>query len=105
MANFPQLTEEDYKLFQGTLEELLAKTEASTALIVEKAGHLIHLCGPHDTYNPDEIATLASNAFNATQFMTSMMAEPEFSNMYQQGQKLSTLILNVGEHCLLVVIF
>jgi CDGSH iron-sulfur domain-containing protein 3 len=105
MANFPQLTEEDFQQFNQLLGDLLAKSEASAVLIVEKAGHLIHECGPAGQFETTLVSTLASNAYNATAFMANLIGEAQFSGMYQQGEKFSTLIQNIDEHCLLVVIF
>lgn len=104
MANFPQLTEEDFQQFDSALNELLAKSEASTILIVEKAGHLIHQCGTISG-GADQLATLAANSFAATQFMAGLSGEPNFTGMFQQGEKISTLIMNIEEHCILVILF
>jgi hypothetical protein len=51
------------------------------------------------------LATLGSNAFNATHFMAQLVNEHNFSSMYQQGETYSTLILNIDEHLLLVLVF
>ena len=104
MANFPQLTEEDVQKFDEALNELLAKSEATTVLIVEKAGHLIHQCGTVSS-GADQLATLAANSFAATQFMAGLSGEPNFTGMFQQGEKISTLIMNIEEHCILVILF
>jgi predicted regulator of Ras-like GTPase activity (Roadblock/LC7/MglB family) len=105
MANFPQLNEEDFQQFTGLLSELLTRSEASCALLVEKAGHLIHQSGDTSSFVPDVMATLASNSFNAVQFMAGLMGESNFPGLYQQGEKFSTLMLNVDDHCILVIIF
>lgn len=105
MADFPQLTEEDYFLFDRALRELLEKSEGSAAMIVEKAGHLIHQYGDTSSFSPDVMATLASNSFNAVQFMAGLLGEGNFPGMYQQGEQFSTLMLNIDEHCLLFIIF
>jgi CDGSH-type Zn-finger protein/predicted regulator of Ras-like GTPase activity (Roadblock/LC7/MglB family) len=105
MSDFPQLTEEDFQQFDQLLHDLLAKSEANLALIVEKAGHLIHQCGDPGPSDPTLLATLASNAYNATAFMANLSGESAFSDMYQQGELFSTLIMNIDEHCLLVIIF
>lgn len=105
MGNFPQLIEEDFQQFNTFLNDLLAKTEATTVLIVEKAGYLIHQCGETSQYDTTQVATLSANAFNATQFMASLLNEKNFTGMYQQGENSSSLILNVNENCLLVIIF
>ncbi|MEI7728869.1 MAG: CDGSH iron-sulfur domain-containing protein [Verrucomicrobiota bacterium] len=103
--DFPQLIEDDFQRIDAALKELMAKTEANHVLLVEKAGHLIQQCGGQDQYPPDVLATLASNSFNAVQFMAGLLNEDKFPGMYQQGERFSTLMLNVDEHCILMVIF
>lgn len=102
---FPQLIEEDFQCLDQALKDLLGKTEADAALLVEKAGHLIHQAGDQNAFPPDVLATLASNSFNAVQFMAGLLNEDKFPGLYQQGERCSTLMLNVDEHCMLVVIF
>jgi CDGSH-type Zn-finger protein/predicted regulator of Ras-like GTPase activity (Roadblock/LC7/MglB family) len=87
------------------LNDLLGKTEAQTALIVEKAGYLIHQCGDSNSFDTTTVATLSSNAFNATAFMAGIINETRFTGMFQQGDVVSTLILNIDENCLLVIVF
>lgn len=104
MAEFPQLTEEDYQVFTRAMEDLLGRSESVSALLIEKAGHLIHHCGNGD-YDATAMAALASNTFNAVQFMAGMLNEHNFNGMYQQGDKVSTLLLNVSEQLLIMIIF
>lgn len=102
---FPQLIEEDFQRIDEALKDLLSKSEAEAAMLVEKAGHLIQQCGEQSAYPPDVLATLASNSFNAVQFMAGLLQEEKFPGIYQQGEHHSTLMLNVDENCMLVVIF
>lgn len=102
---FPQLIEEDVQCIDAALRELLGKSEADTILLVEKSGHLIHKCGDEDQCNPEVLATLASNSFNAVQFMAGLLKEDNFPGLYQQGEHFSTLMLNLDEQCMLVIIF
>jgi predicted regulator of Ras-like GTPase activity (Roadblock/LC7/MglB family) len=102
---FPQLIEEDFRLIESSIQELHAKTDAQLVLLVEKAGHLIYQCGEQNLCPPEVLATLASNSFNAIQFMAGMFQEDKFPGIYQQGEKLSTLILNIDQHCVLVIVF
>ncbi len=102
---FPQLIEEDIACFDHYLQDLVKKSEAMLAMIVEKAGYLIHQYGSSESVDTVTFATLGSNAFNATQFMAQLVNENNFSSMYQQGETYSTLILNIDEHCLLVLVF
>jgi len=101
----PQLNEEDISRFDAVMRELLEKSEADVALIVERAGYLIHQCGQLDGFEPTQVATLASNAFAASEFMANLIKEPDFTGMYQQGSTISTLTLNIDQSCLLFVAF
>lgn len=102
---FPQLQQEDLTFFDQALSELVTKSEAMLAMIVEKAGYLIHQHGNTADVDSVTFATLGSNAFNATQFMAQLVNEPNFTSMYQQGETYSTLILNIEENTLLVLVF
>jgi predicted regulator of Ras-like GTPase activity (Roadblock/LC7/MglB family) len=102
---FPQLTETDTQFFDKVLDDLLKKSEAMIAMIVEKAGYLIHQRGNAEALDTTTLATLGSNAYNATQFMAQLVNEHNFASMYQQGETYSTLILNIDQDCILVLIF
>ena len=102
---FPQLTDEDMQFFDKVLGDLITKSEATMVMIVEKAGYLIHQVGDASALDTTTLATLGSNAFNATHFMAQMLNEHNFSTMYQQGEASSTLILNIDENCVLVLVF
>ena len=83
MTPFPQIIDEDYQQFNATLTDFLSQSEASNALIVEKAGYLIHEVGEKPPFDTAELATLAANAFNATQFMVDRLGETNFTSMFQ----------------------
>jgi predicted regulator of Ras-like GTPase activity (Roadblock/LC7/MglB family) len=105
MGQFPSLIQDDIDIIDAVLRELLRKSEANIALLVEKAGYLIHQCGNPDQIDTTTFATLGSNAYNAVQFMASLVNESNFSSMYQQGESYSTLMLNIDENSLLVIVF
>jgi predicted regulator of Ras-like GTPase activity (Roadblock/LC7/MglB family) len=105
MGQFPQLIQEDLDHLNTVMHELLDKSEANMALLVEKAGYLIHQCGSQDSIDTTTFATLGSNAYNAVQFMAQLVNEKNFTSMYQQGEHFSTLMVNVDENSLLVVVF
>src|SRR4029078_7672621 len=102
---FPSLNQEDLDYLDSVLHELLRKSEANMALLVEKAGYLIHQCGNPGQLDTTTFATLGSNAYNAVQFMASLVNESNFTSMYQQGESYSTLMLNIDENSLLVIVF
>src|SRR4028119_55349 len=105
MGQFPSLNQEDIESIDEACRDLLKKTDANIALLVEKAGYLIHQCGNPEQIDTTTFATLGSNAYNAVQFMASLVNESNFISMYQQGESFSTLMVNVDDNSLLVVVF
>lgn len=105
MATLPQLLEEDIQQLADVLRELLEKTDATTALIIDKGGFLITSAGDARQFDLTTIAALASGAFMANQTIANLVHETNFSSTYQQGEKFSIFVICVGEECMLVVIF
>jgi len=105
MATLPQLIEEDVQQLEDTLRELLEKTDATTALIIDKGGFLISHQGDTRQFDLTTIAALASGAYMANQTIADLIHETNFNSVYQQGEKFSMFVMLVDEHCLLSVIF
>src|SRR6266550_6621195 len=105
MATLPQLIEEDVQRLDEILRELLAQTDGSTALVIDKGGFLIGNCGDSRQFDLTTIAALASGAYMANQTIANLIHETDFSSVYQQGEKFSLFVKCVDECCLLTVIF
>src|SRR5882762_4060198 len=105
MATLPQLVEEDIQRLDDELRELLAKTDATTALIIDKGGFLINSQGDTRSFDLTTIAALASGAYLANQTIANLVHETNFNSVYQQGEKFSLFAVSVDEHCLLTIIF
>jgi len=105
MATLPQLIEEDMQRLNEALREFISQTEATAALVIDKGGFLIAHHGQADEFDFTTIGALASGAFMANQTIAGLVNEENFSSIYQQGDKFSMFVVNVDEHCLLVVIF
>jgi len=105
MATLPQLIEEDVQQLESVLQELLEKTDATTALIIDKGGFLIAHEGDSRQFDLTTIAALASGAYLANQTIANLIHETDFSSVYQQGEKFSLFVKCVDECCLLTVIF
>src|SRR5258708_34383922 len=105
MATLPQLIEEDVQRLDDVLQELLEKTDATTALIIDKGGFLISSYGDARQFDLTTIAALASGAYLANQTIANLVHETNFNSVYQQGERFSMFVLCVDEHCLLAVIF
>ncbi|HOX56812.1 MAG TPA: roadblock/LC7 domain-containing protein [Candidatus Paceibacterota bacterium] len=105
MASLPQLIEEDIERLDDELRELLGKSDATTALIIDKGGFLIASQGDARQFDVTTIAALASGAYMATQTIAGLVHEPNFNSVYQQGEKFSMFVVCVDENCLLLVVF
>jgi len=105
MPGLPPLIEEDVQLLDSALGELLQKSEASFALVIDKGGPVIHQRGAVEQFDTMSIAALAAGSFSATQAVAVLLGESNFGSIYQQGERLSLLFSNIDENALLIVIF
>jgi predicted regulator of Ras-like GTPase activity (Roadblock/LC7/MglB family) len=105
MVTLPQLIEEDIQRLDGALREFISQTDATAALIIDKGGFLITHQGDSSRLDVTTLGALASGAFMANQTIAGLVNETNFNSVYQQGEKSSLLVVNIDEHCLLIVIF
>ncbi len=105
MAALPQLLEPDIREINKGLEDLLQKSEATAALLLDKGGFLITQCGRLDQFDTTTLGALSAGSYAATETIAGLVKEANFSSVYQQGETHSLLVANVDENCLLTVIF
>lgn len=105
MATLPQLIEEDIHALDGVLKDLLKRTDATAALIIDKGGFLITSAGDSEQFDFTTIAALSSGAYLANQTIANLVSETNFDSVYQLGERFSMLVTNVDEFCLMVIIF
>ncbi|MCU0787210.1 MAG: roadblock/LC7 domain-containing protein [Verrucomicrobia bacterium] len=105
MFTLPQLLEEDIQRIDAILREMLKKSDASLALLIDQGGFLIASQGNAGSFDLTSIAALSSGAFMATQTIAGLVEETSFSSVYQQGETHSIFITAVDQQCQLVVIF
>lgn len=105
MKGFPQLNTEDVQQLDELLEGFAGRSGAQAVLMVESAGYLIHRAGGEMPADAAEFASLASNAFSAAQAMSRRLKENFFTQLRVTGTTYQTLIRQVDETCLLVVVF
>src|SRR4051812_11414054 len=98
MFTLPQLLEEDWHELNRVLELLVRTSEATTALLTDKAGFRLAEQGTDHSFDTTSISALATGAFMATQAIAGLLDEPNFSNVYQQGERFSMLISNVDDY-------
>lgn len=101
----PQLIAEDVRELDRLLNELVSRSEASAAMVIDKAGFLITQAGDADHFDSTTLSALAAGSFAATQGMASVVNEPNFNSVYQQGENFSLLVQNIEHDTLLMVVF
>ena len=92
MKGFPQLTTEDNEQLDLLLRDIVTRSGALSALMVERAGYLILRAGGELPGDAREFASLASNAFNAAQEMSRQLKENFFTHLRVSGTGYHTLI-------------
>src|SRR5262245_6515009 len=105
MPTLPQLIEEDIGELNSALQELLIKSDATTAVVIDKGGFIITQCGPVQEIDTTTLAALSAASFAATEGIATLVREQNFSSIYQQGEQASLLVVNVDEYSLLTIIF
>jgi predicted regulator of Ras-like GTPase activity (Roadblock/LC7/MglB family) len=105
MPGLPPLIQEDVQALDSALDELLTKSEATAALVIDKGGPLVSQRGSVDGFDTTTISALAAGSFCATQAIAELLGESHFGTIYQQGEHYSLLVGNIDENVLLVVIF
>jgi predicted regulator of Ras-like GTPase activity (Roadblock/LC7/MglB family) len=105
MATLPQLFEEDIQRIEDVLREYLERSDATTAIVIDKGGFLIANQGDARRFDLTTIAALASGAYMANQTIANLVHEENFDSVYQQGENFSMFVANIDENCLLMVIF
>jgi predicted regulator of Ras-like GTPase activity (Roadblock/LC7/MglB family) len=105
MASLPPLTEEDVRAIDSALDELLNRSEATAALIIDQGGPLLTQRGQVGQIDTTTVAALAAGSYSATQAIAERVGEVAFNCIYQQGAQSSLLVTRIDENLLLVVIF
>jgi predicted regulator of Ras-like GTPase activity (Roadblock/LC7/MglB family) len=105
MFTLPQLIEEDIQRLDAVLQDLLFKSEATTAVLIDKGGFVLTQRGDYEHFDITTLSALGAACFTATQAIANLIGETNFSSIYQQGDNFSLLINNVDDQCLMVIIF
>jgi len=105
MSTLPQLIEEDVKILNEAISELLAQSDSTCGLVIDKGGFILTQQGNTDSFDTVTLSALAAASYAATEGIASLVNETNFSSVYQQGESHSLLVHNVDEFCLITVIF
>lgn len=97
-----------YDKVDGLLRELLAKSRARYALIIDRKGfvlmHARALWAPKPP-SLDSFATLVASNYAANRAIANLFGEEGFKETVQQGTEVGTYLEELGEEALLVAVF
>jgi predicted regulator of Ras-like GTPase activity (Roadblock/LC7/MglB family) len=105
MGTLPRLIEDDIERLDEVLRDLLRKTGATIATVIDQGGFLIASQGDARQFDLTTIAAPASGSYLANQTIANLVHEDNFSSVYQHGEKNSLFVVCVDQHCMLAVIF
>lgn len=106
MQTVPVITIEAAAQLLNALEDLLEKSEASFAMVIDRGGAILSQHGtlPPAT-DPVTIAALAAGSYAATSELAARIGEAEFSVLHQEGRENQILMMAVDEDVVLVTTF
>lgn len=87
------------------LTDFVERSEALTALLLNKDGTPITTAGDKSLINSESMAALIAGMFAATRSVARMVDEKEFSMLLQQGEKRHLHIALINDSIMLTVIF
>lgn len=103
-----ELYGEAYTKVDALLSELLARSHARYAMIVDLKGfvlmHARALWAPKPP-SLDSLATLVASNYSANEAIAKLLGERGFREMAQQGYEVGTYVEELGDKALLVTIF
>ncbi len=96
----------DVQRLDGELDAFLESSNARSAILIDKEGHLVTRRGePLQSGSVDSIAALVAGSFAATREMARLLGEQEFTSLFHQGQRDSIQLQLIGERTLLAIVF
>ena len=96
----------DVQRLDGELDAFLELSNARSALLIDKEGHLVTRRGePIQAGSVESIAALVAGSFAAPREMARLLGEQEFTSLFHQGQRDSIQLQLIGDRTLLAIVF
>lgn len=106
----PQLTqliidEETCASIDGVLRQLIKDSQASTALVLDRAGQIIVWDGPAYEGQRMQLGALIAGTYASTREVARILQESSFRTLLQEGAKEKIFTESIGDQWLISVIF
>jgi hypothetical protein len=103
--HFYQLSEKVLDLVEAQLADLLERSGARCAMLIDRSGYLILRRGKFTSVHPEEMATIGAGTFNALQSFVNMSESPELTVNFHTKSLDNIHFHQVNRHSILLVIF
>ena len=103
----PQWTlfENDFRLIDGVLDDLLQRTNALSAHLIDRSGQVITSAGRVDDFDITSFASLAAADFTANTELAQLMGEPTVDAVVNEGRLRSVYSRMLADRVILSVVF
>ncbi|MFM8559234.1 MAG: roadblock/LC7 domain-containing protein [bacterium] len=99
------LFENDFKLIDDVLDELLQRTNALSAHLIDRSGQVITSAGRVDDFDVTSFASLAAADFTANAELAQLLGEPMVDAVVNEGRTRSVYSRLLGDRVILSVVF
>lgn len=99
------MSEEQHKLIDNILVDLLARAEAEAVFLCDRGGNILVENTTEHYHHEENIAALAAGSFFATRELARLIGEPEFRYIFHRGETTSVYMQHVAGDMLLMVVF
>jgi len=104
MSNF-RIQPEEYNKAHSILTSLFESSHALLASIISRSGQEIACCCDHPIIDRTALAALAASNLAATFGIAELIEETEFKRVYHRGKSKSILMVPIGDHFFLLLVF
>jgi predicted regulator of Ras-like GTPase activity (Roadblock/LC7/MglB family) len=103
----PQWTlfESDFKLIDDVLDELLQRTNALSAHLIDRSGQVITSAGRVDDFDATSFASLAAADFTANTELAQLLGETAVDAVINEGRSRSVYSRLLADRVILSVVF
>ncbi len=103
----PQWTlfENDFRLIDGVLDDLLQRTNALSAHLIDRSGQVITSAGRMDDFDITSFASLAAADFTANAELAQLLGEQSVDAVINEGRTRSVYSRLLADRVILSVVF
>lgn len=99
------ITAGDMERLESLLASFLEESQATSVLLLDRAGRFLTAVGETDGLDPTTFATLAAADFAASDQLAQLLGEGDFASLYHAGARHSMYLADVGGEAIVAALF